>query len=63
MAKVHINVVVIDISVNTPPSPFNIVYMMDIQLQRPLGVLLQGDTILYVPPSLFVMTPKTAQTV
>jgi hypothetical protein len=34
MAKVHINVVVIDISVNTPPSPFNIVYMMDIQLQR-----------------------------
>jgi hypothetical protein len=41
IAKVYINVVFIDIFVNTPP-PHNIVHMMDTKLRHPLTVQLQG---------------------
>jgi hypothetical protein len=44
IAKVYITMVIIDIVVNTTPPPHNIVHMMDMKLQRPLTVQLQGTT-------------------
>jgi hypothetical protein len=56
ITKVYIDMVFIDIFVNTPP-PQNIIHMMDTKLRRPVTVQLQGTTLALTASHDTTLTP------